>query len=122
NPTPGINLGHPLDKPGGRFPLDEGLLVTETGYNYRNVHANHNAGRQELPVDIQYFLDRIETALGRTPMIYTSHMWKDSDMMADPQVMSEYPLWTVYHGEADINGISVGGWKQDWSFIQYAED
>src|SRR5262245_7952528 len=109
---------------GGRFPLDQGRQASEQGYRYRHIAANPDlgrAGRQELLTDIQDFLDRIETALGRTPMIYTSHMWSDSDMMNNPQVMSQYPLWTVYHGQPDLARITVGAWGNNWDFIQYAE-
>lgn len=102
---------------GGRYPLDQGLQPTEDGYHYRH----RPDGIQELLGDIQDFLNRIETALGRTPIIYTSHLWTDSDMMNDPQVMPQYPLWTVYHGQANMTGISVGAWGTDWDFIQYAE-
>src|SRR5262249_38528027 len=92
------------------------------GYHYRRtVYPNWQVGRDELLADIQDFLNRIETALGRTPMIYTSHMWADSDMMNNPRLMSEYPLWTVYHGQRDLRGIMVGGWGNGWDFIQYAE-
>src|SRR5262249_15123705 len=63
---------------GGRFPLDQGLQPTEEGYQYRHIAAyadRGSNGRRELLTDIQDFLDRVETALGRAPMIYTSRMW-----------------------------------------------
>ena len=106
----------------GRYPLDQGITNAQQGYHYRRtVYANWQVGRDELLADIQDFLDRIETALGRTPLIYTSHMWRDTDMMNNPQVLSQYPLWTVYHGEPDLRGIRVGAWGRNWAFIQYAE-
>ena len=105
----------------GRYPLDQGLTNAQQGWHYRRtVYPNWQVGRDALLADIQDFLDRLETALGRTPLIYTSHMWMDSDMMSDPRVMSEYPLWTVYH-RGDLRAISVGGWGRNWAFIQYAE-
>jgi GH25 family lysozyme M1 (1,4-beta-N-acetylmuramidase) len=109
--------GAALDAPkGGRYPLDQGLQKNGQGYNYRTT-AN---GRTELLKDVQSFLDLVETALGRTPIIYTSKMWTDSDMLRDPKVMSQYPLWTVWHA-GQLADISVGGWGNDWDFVQYAE-
>jgi GH25 family lysozyme M1 (1,4-beta-N-acetylmuramidase) len=105
---------------GGRYPLDQGVVASEHGYAYRTS----NAGRQDVLADVQRFLDRIETAVGRTPIIYTSSMWMDSDMLRDPTVMSQYPLWTVYHEartRPKLLDISVGGWGKDWAFVQYAE-
>lgn len=115
--------GHALDaSQGGRYPLDQGLQPADQGYGYRRgVHAAWQDGRAELLADIQEFLDRLETTLGRTPIIYTSNMWKDTDMMDNPQTLAQHPLWTVYHGGANLAGISVGGWGNGWDFVQYAE-
>jgi hypothetical protein len=80
---------------------------------------------RNLLADIQDFMNRLETATGRTPLIYTSRMWSDSDMMNDPKTLSEYPLWTVYHpgaSPADPKRISMGGWGTQWQILQYAED
>jgi lysozyme len=112
------------DEPRGkakRFPLDQGLQPSEQGYHYRGgVYANWRAGRDELLADIQDFLDRIEAALGRTPIIYTSRMWGDSDMMNDPKTMSQYPLWIVWH-TGTLANLTLGGWGKDWDFVQYGE-
>jgi lysozyme len=106
---------------GGRFPLDQGLQPTEQGYHYRRGHyPNWQVGRDELLADIQDFLDRIETALGRTPIIYTSRMWGDTDMMNDPHTMSQYPLWIVWH-VGILPDLALGGWGHDWDIVQYAE-
>jgi GH25 family lysozyme M1 (1,4-beta-N-acetylmuramidase) len=125
DPSPGQHFNRSLEESkGGRFPLDQGLHLDETGYQYRNIgrYADHGAaGRQVLLADIQDFLDRLETALGRTPLIYTANMWTDSDMMNNPQVMSTYPLWGVGHGRSNLKRISVGGWGTNWKFMQYAE-
>lgn len=110
------------DEPRGaakRYPLDEGVAPGQTGYHYRTTQA----GRTEVIADTQDFLDRIETALGRTPLIYTSVMWMDSDMMNNPTDLAAYPLWTVNHGRtARLVDIDVGGWGTAWDIIQYAED
>ena len=106
---------------GGRFPLDQGLQPTEQGYHYRRGHyPNWQVGRDELLADIQDFLDRIETALGRTPIIYTSRMWGDTDMMNDPHTMPQYPLWIVWH-VGTLPDLALGGWGHDWDIVQYAE-
>jgi GH25 family lysozyme M1 (1,4-beta-N-acetylmuramidase) len=118
----------------GRFPLDQGVFPDEHGYHYRTHWPTHAAGRRELLTDIQDFLDRIETAYGRTPIIYTSIMWADTDDMDNPPdldpdyPLSNYPLWNVYHARRDDHGvlipidqISAGGWGPNWTFVQYAE-
>lgn len=121
---PALDLEDEPRGPANRYPLDQGMTPAQRGYHYRRIAGNPHwhDGVAELLADIRSFMERVETALGRTPMIYTSHMWRDSDMMNDPKIMSEYPLWTVYHGERDLTTISVGAWGRDWDFIQYAED
>jgi GH25 family lysozyme M1 (1,4-beta-N-acetylmuramidase) len=112
----------------GRFPLDVGILPNETGYRYRHINANNPnrgaAGLADLLNDIREFMNRIEKALGRIPMIYTSNMWKDSDMMNNPmdQDFSIYPLWTVAHGNRNWDTISVGAWGNEFSIMQFGED
>jgi len=106
---------------GGRFPLDQGLQPNEQGYHYRRgQYANWQAGRDELLADIKDFLDRIETALGRTPIIYTSRMWGDTDMMNDPKTMAQYPLWIVWH-VGTLENLTLGAWGHEWDIVQYAE-
>ena len=103
----------------GRYPLDQGLLSGQTGYHYRTTQA----GKDALIADAQDFLDRVETALGRTPIIYTSSTWMDSDELNNPTALSSYPLWTVNHERtAQLVDIAVGGWGKNWDLLQYAED
>ena len=119
--APALDLEDEPRGKAGRFPLDQGLQPSEQGYHYRGgQYANWRAGRDELLADIQDFLDRIETALGRTPIIYTSRMWGDSDMMNDPKTMSQYPLWIVWH-TGTLANLTLGGWGHDWDFVQYGE-
>ena len=108
------------------FPLDDGFLPNQPGYHYRRrpgrPAAEVTAGRQAVIADAQDFLDRLETALGRTPIIYTSVMWMDSDMIDNPNDLAAYPLWTVNHGRtAHLVDISVGGWGTTWDIVQYPE-
>lgn len=111
-----------------RYPLDEGLLPDQQGYHYRARWPDH--GRQAVLADIQDFLNRIETAFGRTPLIYTAAMWADGDDMDNPpdpdpaHPMSNYPLWTVYRvtrRTSDVGDMAVGNWGHGWKFIQYGE-
>jgi lysozyme len=122
--APALDLEDEPRKPADRYPLDQGILPVQQGYHYRRTGDNPQwrAGVEALLRDIQTFLATVETALGRTPMIYTSHMWRDSDMMNDPKVLSQHPVWTVYHGERDLTAIKLGAWGNSWDFIQYAED
>jgi GH25 family lysozyme M1 (1,4-beta-N-acetylmuramidase) len=105
----------------GRFPLDEGIQATGSGYSYRH---GHSPGIGNLLNDIRDFIIRIERSLGRAPMIYTSRMWSDSDMMHDPTDadLGVYPLWTVAHGRANWNTISFGPWANNFEIMQYGED
>lgn len=111
-----------------RYPLDEGLLPDQQGYHYRARWPEH--GRQAVLADVEDFLNRIETAFGRTPLIYTSRMWADTDDMNNPpdpdpsHPMANYPLWTVYHptgARSDVGDMAVGNWAHGWKFIQYGE-
>lgn len=112
----------------GRFPLDRGIQANGTGYRYRHIAGNNPnlgaAGLQNLLTDIRDFMGRLEKALGRIPMIYTSRMWSDSDMMNNPtdQDFVLYPLWTVAHGNANWNNISIGPWANNFDIMQYGED
>jgi GH25 family lysozyme M1 (1,4-beta-N-acetylmuramidase) len=123
---------------GGAFPLDTAHAPVDphdpVGYRYRPNYVKGQAqnpdwqrGRDELLDDIQRFVDVIEAALGRTPLIYTSRTWTDSDAMQNPTRMSQYPLWFLDHycDPARIlhnHGIrTIGGWGLNYEILQYAE-
>jgi GH25 family lysozyme M1 (1,4-beta-N-acetylmuramidase) len=138
--APALDLEDEARPPLNHFPIDQGRFAGEDGYHYRAgpIYADHGAaGRRALLTDIQDFLNQIETAFGRTPLIYTSRMWSDSDMMNNPAdlepnyPMSNYPLWTVHHPrrgrtldqqQQDLVDTSLGGWGRNWQFIQYAAE
>jgi hypothetical protein len=106
------------DEPRGgahRRPLDQGIFPGENGYHY--LHSQ--AGQDEVIADVQDFLNRIETRLGRTPLIYTSLMWTDD--LNNPQVMSQYPVWTVAHRQ-NLPALTIGAWRHNWDIVQYAEE
>ncbi|OGF63839.1 MAG: hypothetical protein A2Y62_21580 [Candidatus Fischerbacteria bacterium RBG_13_37_8] len=62
------------------------------------------------------FLDAVETALGRTPIIYTSERyWKE--YVGNNNEFSEYPLWVV-HNTTENQPALPAGWN-DWTFWQW---
>ena len=80
---------------------------------------------------MEAFLDRIETALGRVPMIYTSRRIF-RDFLNDDPVFSrfgEYPLWVVrwpaqndrYRTRLTLNPPLPAAWS-DWAILQYSGD
>ena len=81
-------------------------------YHYRHGKQGNAAGTNAVLNDLQDWLDRVEAALGRTPLIYTGVMWRDD--FQSPR-MSQYPLWTL------PSRFPLGGWASA-EIWQYAED
>ena len=80
---------------------------------------------------MEAFLDRVETALGRVPMIYTSRrIWRDflNDDAAFAR-LGDYPLWVVrwpaesqrYAQRLTLNPPLPAAWS-DWAILQYSGD
>lgn len=82
-------------------------------YHYTHSGQGNAAGTTALLDALQQWLDRVEAALGRTPIIYTGAMWRD-DLRSTR--MSQYPLWTI------PNRLPFGGWGNRADILQYAED
>lgn len=82
-------------------------------YHYTHGGLGNAAGTNALLDALQQWLDRVEAALGRTPIIYTGAMWRD-DLRSTR--MSQYPLWTI------PNRLPFGGWGTRADILQYAED
>jgi monoamine oxidase len=82
-------------------------------YRYTHGGQGNAAGTTALLDALQQWLDRVEAALGRTPIIYTGAMWRD-DLRS--KRMSQYPLWTI------PNRLPFGGWGSRADILQYAED
>ena len=81
--------------------VEDGSLTLFRHYNYihhfNDGHQEGNqAGTNRLLHDLQEWLDRVEAALGRTPIIYTGVMWRD-DLQSTQ--MAAYPLWTITRHE-----------------------
>ena len=85
-------------------------------YGYTHDKKGTPAGTRALLDALQAWLDRVEAALGRTPIIYTGVIWRDDLSSAR---MSQYPLWTL------PNRFRSDGWLGGWrraELWQYAED
>ena len=83
-------------------------------YLYTRGKQGTRAGTNALLDAMQDWLDQVEAALGRTPIIYTGVMWRDDLRSAR---MSQYPLWAV----ARPPNRPFGGWARV-EMWQYAED
>jgi len=96
--------------------VEDGSLTLFRHYNYihhfKDGHKEGNeAGTNRLLDDLQEWLDHVEAALGRTPIIYTGVMWRD-DLQSTQ--MAAYPLWT-------ITGHEPPAWPHV-TIWQYAEE
>ncbi len=66
----------------------------------------------------QIWLDTVEKALGRKPIVYTfPNFWENT--LGNPPAFSNYPLW-IAHYDTD-NPIVPGAWKR-WTLHQYSEE
>ncbi|WP_445300896.1 GH25 family lysozyme [Microcoleus sp. BR0-C5] len=66
----------------------------------------------------QQWLDVVENATGRKPIVYTyPSFWKDN--LGNTQQFSDYPLWIANYTSAS-GPIVPGGWK-NWTFWQYSD-
>ena len=81
-------------------------------YQYTHAGRGTAAGSAALLGDLQDWLDQVEAALGRTPIVYTGVMWRD-DLRSTQ--MSRYPLWTL------PGRLPMGGWRRA-ELLQYASD
>ena len=83
-------------------------------YQYKHAGKDKQARIDALVDALQDWLDQVEAALGRTPIIYTGVMWRD-DLRSTR--MSQYPLWTV----ARPSNRLFGGWARA-DIWQYGEE
>ena len=81
-------------------------------YHYTHAGRGTAAGSAALLGALQDWLDQVEAALGRTPIVYTGVMWRD-DLRSTG--MSRYPLWTL------PGRLPMGGWRRA-ELLQYASD
>lgn len=76
---------------------------------------NGDYGGQSIAANLQIWLNAVEQALGRTPMIYTNPSFWNNDVGAD---FGRYPLWIAQYGVAAPTVPT--GWSA-WSFWQHSE-
>lgn len=68
-----------------------------------------------VAANLQVWLNAVEQALGRTPMIYTNLSFWNNDVSAD---FGRYPLWIAEYGVAAPTLPT--GWNA-WTFWQYSQ-
>jgi subtilisin family serine protease/GH25 family lysozyme M1 (1,4-beta-N-acetylmuramidase) len=112
------------------FDFEKGKLRPTTP-NGDGAAAAGLVGAQWLD-PLESFLDRVETGLGRTPMIYTSwQVWRDY-VRDDPAFarFRDYPLWVKYQQDPatgryarrlTLNPRLPAPWN-DWAIWQYSLD
>jgi GH25 family lysozyme M1 (1,4-beta-N-acetylmuramidase) len=96
--------------------LEDSSMALWQHYKYTHGKTGNAAGSTALLDDVQDWLDRVEAALGRIPIIYTGVIWRD-DLKSTR--MSQYPLWTLPSRWFPAGGL--GGWRRV-ELWQYAED
>ena len=65
---------------------------------------------------LEVWIDHVEAATGRKPMIYTSaYIWS---LLGSPTQFSEYPLWAAHW---DTNCPYIPNQWSDWAMWQYSE-
>ena len=96
--------------------LEDSSMALWQHYKYSHGKTGNASGSTALLDDVQDWLDRVEAALGRTPIIYTGVIWRD-DLKSTR--MSQYPLWTLPSRWFPAGGL--GGWRRV-ELWQYAED
>lgn len=73
---------------------------------------------QRLPM-IQDWLNRVEQALGVTPIIYTRRSFVQDLLGDDVQALAGYPLWVAHYTDAPQPSFPAT-WKS-WTFWQYSD-
>ncbi len=73
-------------------------------------------GSATLAANVQTWLNTVQQALGRTPMIYTGPSFWNSNMNNQ---FSHYPLWVAQYGASQHT--VPNGWST-WNFWQFSEN
>ncbi|SJZ53359.1 Lyzozyme M1 (1,4-beta-N-acetylmuramidase), GH25 family [Sediminibacterium ginsengisoli] len=72
---------------------------------------------QQTMDDINTWLEQVEKAFGKTPIIYTNpNAW---DALGNPSGFSKYPLWIADYNSSIAPPV-LGSWPQ-WAFWQFTE-
>lgn len=92
--------------------VEDGSKKLWDTYKYTYDGGGTPAGSKRLLDALQEWLDAVEAALGRTPIVYTGVIWRDG---LKSTRMSQYPLWTI------PNRFPMGGWRRV-DIFQYGEE
>lgn len=77
--------------------------------------SNGVYGGNSIAANLQIWLDTVESATGRTPMIYTNSGFWNKTVSGD---FSRYPLWVA---EYDVSAPKIpAGWS-GWNLWQYSQ-
>lgn len=80
-----------------------------------DVESTDGQNSSTIVSNIQDWVDHVEAATGRTPIIYTgSYFWQDN---VGSDAFSSYPLWTAHYG---VTCPNVATQWNEWTFWQYS--
>lgn len=78
---------------------------------------NTHIGQFQAAAAVKTWLDIVEAATGRKPIIYTGfYYWRDS--ISDPAWANDYPLWIAQY---NTDQPSIPSCWSKWAFWQYSE-
>ena len=102
--------------------LEPGVLpavldVEEDIRNFNNANAILN--KDLIVARIRIWLNAVESATGRKPMIYTrKSFWED--ILGNPTGFEDYPVWVAYYHE-DTPPKIPNAWNGKWTFWQHTD-
>lgn len=80
-----------------------------------DVESTDGQSASTIASNVQAWIDTVETATGRMPIIYTgSYFWQDN---VGSDAFSSYPLWTAHYG---VSCPNIATQWDDWTFWQYS--
>jgi lysozyme len=83
-----------------------------------DVEVSDGQSPQTIVSGIQKWLDSVEAALGRTPIIYTSaSLWNSN--LGSSQAFGRYRLWIAHYTNKSRPNLPAG--FEDYAFWQYSE-
>jgi len=80
-----------------------------------DVESTDGAGPGEIVANVQEWIDHVEAATGRKPIVYTGkYFWQDN---VGSTAFSSYPLWAAHYG---VTCPNIPDQWDDWTFWQYS--
>jgi lysozyme len=121
----------------GQDPVTQAALFVKTVGNDKGelppildveVKYNENASNNQILAVTKIWLDKVEQATGRKPIVYSNYYYFRDHISAPgtgapPAWANNYPLWIAqypYHYQDGMMPLQPNGW-QDWKFWQYSE-